>query len=130
MEVEREGFDKQRQTTSFLDSIELVENVVTCIKALEGGNADETLHADGGGRVDGITRVVLAEQRTTSAASPSIWALLLFPPVLAQLELLDLSFNALDDTFWAMWAFKDDGKAFSSTAKWPALSVLALSNNR
>lgn len=130
MGAEREGFDTPRQTTNSLDSTELVENVAAFIRALPKGDVDETSRADEGAGAYGFTRVVLAEQRATSAASPSIWALLLFPPVMSQLEILDLSFNALDDSFWAMWAFMDDEKAFCSCSKWPALTVLTLSNNR
>lgn len=122
--------EKRKQITSVVNSIELVEYAAALLEARNGEEADEITHSASNVGVEGVTEVALVEQRATSASAPSIWAMLLLPPLKTQLRCLDLSFNELDDAFWALWASKGDDRASRHSVEWSALSVLALNNNR
>ncbi|KAF1781355.1 Leucine-rich repeat domain, L domain-like [Phytophthora cactorum] len=68
--------------------------------------------------------IILAEQHLTRGFGLEIFPFISSPVVSTSLTVLDLSFNELDDVFWAHWT-----PDLRETA-WPALTTLNLANNQ
>ncbi|KAF1792054.1 Leucine-rich repeat domain, L domain-like [Phytophthora cactorum] len=68
--------------------------------------------------------IILAEQHLTRGFGLEIFPFISSPVVSTSLTVLDLSFNELDDIFWAHWT-----PDLRETA-WPALTTLNLANNQ
>lgn len=107
-----------------MDSVQVVQEPPGApLDPLERARESVDAATDPAALSSGAASLCLAEQGLASTSGKDVWREIVSE---SRLELLDLSFNDLDDQFWALPSCLDA----NSERIWTHLSVVNLCNNR